>query len=262
MANYSELIASVKLAIKQNGVKAITGQLLQDVLVSMLNSIGRYSLYAGVAIPSTNPGITDQSAFYLASTPGTYVNFAGYTVEAGEIVVFYNSRGGWFMDVIARLSGGGIVNVDPALSDTSTNPVENRVITDALNDMDERVTALEEGGGGGGGDQLYEHFIYLRIQGVNRAGYYTFGWVDKSSATPATFDDIPSGYYKIKQAWNIDAGGVETTNAIAIDIAHDRTVVIDEMLSTSPFLTTWNVPPTATYSIIKASVGVFPKTSF
>ena len=63
MANYSELIASVKLAIKQNGVKAITGQLLQDVLVSMLNSIGRYSLYAGVAIPSTNPGITDQSAF-------------------------------------------------------------------------------------------------------------------------------------------------------------------------------------------------------
>lgn len=63
-------------------------------------------------------------------------------------------------NVISASGGGGTVTVDPALSTTSTNPVENRAITteingiktnvataqNDINDLDTRVQALEDGG--------------------------------------------------------------------------------------------------------------------
>jgi hypothetical protein len=65
MANYSNLINSIKAVIKQNGTNDITGQLMQDVLVAMTNSIGRFATFAGVASPTTNPGTIDQNVFFL-----------------------------------------------------------------------------------------------------------------------------------------------------------------------------------------------------
>ena len=144
MANYANLIAAIKAVVKQNGTNDITGQLMQDVLVAMTNSIGRFATFAGVASPTTNPGTIDQNVFYLASIAGTYPNFGGAVVPSGKIVAFDNVSGSWNMSVVVTISGGAItIDIDPALDPNSVNPVENRVVTGAINGLDSRVTALE-----------------------------------------------------------------------------------------------------------------------
>lgn len=143
MANYSNLINSIKAVIKQNGTNDITGQLMQDVLVTMTNTIGRFAAFAGTAMPSTNPNNPDQTVYYLTSIPGTYVNFGGIVVPPDRLVALHNISGSWEMTVIVTFSDGGTISIDPALDLNSVNPVENRVVTGAINGLDTRVTALE-----------------------------------------------------------------------------------------------------------------------
>lgn len=143
MANYANLIAAIKAVVKQNGTNDITGQAMQDVLVTMTNTIGRFAAFAGTAMPSTNPNNPDQTVYYLTSIPGTYANFGGITVPPDRLVALHNIEGAWKMLVLATFGNGSVVPIDPALDPDSVNPVENRVITGAINGLDSRVTALE-----------------------------------------------------------------------------------------------------------------------
>ena len=143
MANYANLIAAIKAVVKQNGTNDITGQALQDVLVTMINTIGRFAAFAGTAMPSTNPNNPDQTVYYLTSIPGTYVNFGGIVVPPDRFVALHNINGAWQMLVLATFGDGSLVPIDPALDPDSVNPVENRVVTGAINELDLRVTALE-----------------------------------------------------------------------------------------------------------------------
>lgn len=128
MANYANLIAAIKAAVKQNGTNDITGQVMQDVLVSMTNTIGRFAAFAGTAMPSTNPNNPDQTVYYLTSIPGTYVNFGGIVVPPDRLVALHNISGSWEMVVVVTFSDGGTINIDPALDPDSVNPVENRAV--------------------------------------------------------------------------------------------------------------------------------------
>lgn len=87
MANWSELKAAVAKVIKTNGNQEITGQVLQNVLNNIVSSIGENATYAGIAIPTTNPGTPDGPVFYLATKTGTYANFDGISVADGEAVI-------------------------------------------------------------------------------------------------------------------------------------------------------------------------------
>lgn len=147
MANYTQLLAAIKAAIKQNGTNDITGQLMQDTLVTIVSSVGRYALLAGVATPSTNPGTPDQNVYYLASQSGVYANFNGVIVQPNKLVALTNVSGEWEQIVIATFSGGGIIEIDPALDPNSTNPVENRAIYAALqnfNIYEHQITLNDE----------------------------------------------------------------------------------------------------------------------
>jgi len=128
MANYTNLINSIKAVIKQNGTNDITGQLMQDVLVTMTNTIGRFAAFAGTAMPSTNPNSPDQTVYYLTSIPGTYVNFGGIVVPPDRLVALHNISGSWEMVVLVTFSDGSTISIDPALDPTSVNPVENRAV--------------------------------------------------------------------------------------------------------------------------------------
>lgn len=143
MANYANLIAAIKAAVKQNGTNDITGQVMQDVLVTMTNTIGRFAAFAGTAMPSTNPNNPDQTVYYLTSLPGTYVNFGGIVVPPDRLVALHNIEGAWQMLVLATFGDGSLVPIDPALDPNSVNPVENRVLYGVINDLITRVQALE-----------------------------------------------------------------------------------------------------------------------
>lgn len=123
MGNYEELKTAVAAVIKQNGNQEITGQIMQNTLLSMISNIGANSTFAGVATPKTAPGTPDQNVFYLAGTPGVYANFGGYELKQG-IVMFTNASGaftavdlGFSNDDLKRLflvdkSIIGIPNID------------------------------------------------------------------------------------------------------------------------------------------------------
>lgn len=105
MSNYSSLKSAVTSVVKQNGANAITGALLQSVLISMINSLGAQFQFKGIATTGMNPGTPDYNVAYLAG-PGTYTNFGGKIIEDGSIgILKYN--GTWAVETLNIGSGGG-----------------------------------------------------------------------------------------------------------------------------------------------------------
>ena len=88
MENYSSLLDTIKNAIRENNNGEITGDILQAVLASMVNTIGEYPTFAGIATPSTNPSGVEQNVFYLASQAGFYNSFRdGLELKKGLYVL-------------------------------------------------------------------------------------------------------------------------------------------------------------------------------
>lgn len=96
MANWIKLKKAIADVIKTNGNEEITGAIMQQTLISIVDNLGSNAQFGGVAVPSTVPADTDGSVFYLASTQGTYPNFSGIEVDASEMAVFTkNTAGTW-----------------------------------------------------------------------------------------------------------------------------------------------------------------------
>ena len=89
MSNYNSLKTTINENVKQNGVQAITGQILNAVLNAMVNTLGAGYQFAGVATTATNPGTPDAKVFYIANGKGTYTNFGSLEVTEDEVVVLY-----------------------------------------------------------------------------------------------------------------------------------------------------------------------------
>ena len=92
MANYAVLKAAINAVIKTNGNKEITGQVLNQTLMAIVDSLGENYQFAGVAVPSTNPGTPDQNIFYLATQAGTYTNFGATVLPAGISILKWKNN--------------------------------------------------------------------------------------------------------------------------------------------------------------------------
>lgn len=144
MANYNNLKTAIQAVIKANGNQEITGDILQNTLMSMINSLSVGYQFVGIATPKTNPGTPDQKVFYIANGRGVYANFGGIEVNEDEVVILA------FDDTWKKLvtgiqgGGGGSIDVDDALSETSINPVQNKVITTEILSMKELLALLED----------------------------------------------------------------------------------------------------------------------
>lgn len=94
--------------IKENGNNEITGNVLQNVLISIVNTIGETAGFAGIATPASNPGYRDDNVIYLAATPGVYSNFNGVSLSNGEIAIIANSTGSWKKHSLGNLQSNYI----------------------------------------------------------------------------------------------------------------------------------------------------------
>lgn len=112
MANYETLKTAIQQVVKTNGNNEITGALLQQSLLAMINTLGVGYQFDGIATPKTNPGTPDANVFYIAATNGTYSNFDNIILGIGDVAILkYN--GTWVKDAvnipsndtIAKLSG-------------------------------------------------------------------------------------------------------------------------------------------------------------
>lgn len=95
MGNYEELKTAIADVIKPNGNQEITGAIMQNVLQTIVSTIGANATFAGIATPTTNPGTPDANVFYLAIEPGTYVNFGGIEVVEDKCIILSNESGAW-----------------------------------------------------------------------------------------------------------------------------------------------------------------------
>ena len=91
MANYAQLKSAVNAVITTNGNNEITGAILNNILNTIIDTIGGNYTFAGVATPSTSVGSPDANVFWIGGA-GTYTNFGGsITIAAGNIGIFtYN----------------------------------------------------------------------------------------------------------------------------------------------------------------------------
>ena len=131
MANYTTLKAAIQDVVKTNGNEEITGSLLQQSLLAMIDSLGVGFQFISVATPATNPGTPDQKVFYFAG-PGTYPNFDNAIIPDQNVgFLYYN--GTWHVSniqtspVSARSIADGIIQLydgsDPVYPRTEAEAV-------------------------------------------------------------------------------------------------------------------------------------------
>ena len=85
---YSQLKSAITSVIKENGNEEITGQLMQDALIAIINTLGLGFQFMGKATPATDPGTPDARVFYIAFESGLYSNFGGVTLDGKSLVLF------------------------------------------------------------------------------------------------------------------------------------------------------------------------------
>lgn len=112
MENYEQLKQAIANVIKTNGKQEITGAIMQNVLNTIVSTVGANRTFVGIANADTNPGLPDGNVFYIAYTAGNYVNFqskaGNLTVNPGELAILYNGTTNWDKSVIGMSSDGVI----------------------------------------------------------------------------------------------------------------------------------------------------------
>ncbi len=106
MNNWEILKQSIQSVIKPNDNQEISAQDLQDILIEIINSLGQNATFAGIATPTTDPGIPDGPIFYIATQPGIYSNFQNIEIQEGQIALFLqlDSSNSWYNKILIDLS--------------------------------------------------------------------------------------------------------------------------------------------------------------
>ena len=95
MAKYSNTKAKINEKITTNGAQAVTGIILNDVLQTMVDSLGADYQFGGLVQPGSSFTAGEQTVVFLATTPGTYTNFGGLVVADGEVALLVWSGSAW-----------------------------------------------------------------------------------------------------------------------------------------------------------------------
>ena len=109
---YDQIKESIKAVIKENGNYEITGNVLQAVLLSMVDTLGPEYQFLGIATKSTVPVVVEGNSFYITAEVGTYTNFknsgnTAITVNQLGILTSTNGTAWNFTPIFIGVSKGG-----------------------------------------------------------------------------------------------------------------------------------------------------------
>ena len=109
---YDQIKESIKAVIKENGNYEITGNVLQAVLLSMVDTLGPEYQFLGIATKSTVPVVVEGNSFYITTEVGTYTNFknsgnTAITVNRLGILKSTNGTAWNFTPIFIGVSKGG-----------------------------------------------------------------------------------------------------------------------------------------------------------
>ena len=110
--SYDQIKESIKAVIKENGNYEITGNVLQAVLLSMVDTLGPEYQFLGIATKSTVPVVVEGNSFYITSEVGTYTNFknsGNTTITVNQLGLLTSTNGtAWnFTPIFIGVSKGG-----------------------------------------------------------------------------------------------------------------------------------------------------------
>lgn len=189
MGNYEQLKKSIANVIKTNGNQEITGAIMQNVLKTIVSTVGANRTFVGIANKNTNPGTPDGNVFYIAYTAGDYVNFqfgASYlTVKPGELAILYNETTNWGKFVIGMSSDGviALANITNQINATGRYAYTDTGIVRGSNAGSQKVCTFLVAG------QPYQFTLTpvggnapVNIQGIKADG--TFDIIGSMTLTP------------------------------------------------------------------------------
>ena len=109
---YDQIKESIKAVIKENGNYEITGNVLQAVLLSMVDTLGPEYQFLGIATKSTVPVVVEGNSFYITTEVGTYTNFknsGNTTIAVNQLGILTSTNGtAWnFTPIFIGVSKGG-----------------------------------------------------------------------------------------------------------------------------------------------------------
>lgn len=109
---YDQIKESIKAVIKENGNYEITGNVLQAVLLSMVDTLGPEFQFLGIATKSTVPVVVEGNSFYITTEVGTYTNFknsGNTTITVNQLGLLTSTNGtAWnFTPIFIGVSKGG-----------------------------------------------------------------------------------------------------------------------------------------------------------
>ena len=109
---YDQIKESIKAVIKENGNYEITGNVLQAVLLSMVDTLGPEYQFLGIATKSTVPVVVEGNSFYITTEVGTYTNFknsGNTTITVNRLGILTSTNGtAWnFTPIFIGVSKGG-----------------------------------------------------------------------------------------------------------------------------------------------------------
>lgn len=189
MANYQELKQAIANVIKTNGNQEITGAIMQNVLNTIVSTVGANRTFVGIANKNTNPGTPDGNVFYIAYTAGNYVNFqskaGNLTVNPGELAILYNETTNWGKSVIGMSSDGviALANITNQINATGRYAYTDTGIVRGSNAGSQKVCTFLVAG------QPYQFTLTpvggnapVNIQGIKADG--TFDIIGSMTLTP------------------------------------------------------------------------------
>ena len=128
---YENLKSAVTAVVKQNGANEITGQNLQSVLLAMIDVLGKYGSFVGLAQTNTTPTTDEGNLFYIAAGKGTYSGF-GLSVGDNELAIFSKPASSWTklsIPIKTKINDGEITTAMLANGCVTTAKIGNGAVT-------------------------------------------------------------------------------------------------------------------------------------
>ena len=128
---YENLKSAVTAVVKQNGANEITGQNLQSVLLAMIDVLGKYGSFVGLAKTNTTPTTDEGNLFYIAAGKGTYSGF-GLSVGDNELAIFSKPASTWTklsIPIKTKINDGEIKTAMLANGCVTTAKIGNGAVT-------------------------------------------------------------------------------------------------------------------------------------
>lgn len=114
MAQYNNLIAAIKAAIRTNGSQAITAAIHQGILLQVVGKLGAAYQMGGVVVPTDifdSATFGDVNIIYVACTPGRYhASFGGFSLLPGQVALFIYD-GSWKKQIISYYNNDKVYGI-------------------------------------------------------------------------------------------------------------------------------------------------------